>query len=66
MTKIHTVKLNDCELAIFKTFIHLTQQRAREPTVQKETAINAHSIAKNCDFTYEGVRKALKRLSTKL
>ncbi len=63
---IHTIQLTSCELDVLLSFTNLIAQRAREPTEDKKTTVNPHSIKNDSSRSYNGVKKSIKRLNFKL
>ena len=47
-------------------FLHLIDERAREPTINKSIDINLHSISVASKRSYTSVRVALTNLKNKL
>lgn len=65
MAKI-SIEVTPCQYDVIKSFLELIEIRAREPTTNKRTQINAHSIKEHSNRSYKGVKIAIKNLNKKL
>lgn len=64
MTK--TLELTLTQYDCISTFLSLIEQRSREPTTNKKTNINCHSIAVASNRGYKSVKLALRNLKNKI
>lgn len=61
-----TLELTPTQFDSISAFLKLIEERAREPTVHKNTNINVHSIAVASNRSYKSVRVALQNLQNKM
>ncbi len=60
------LELTPTQRDVIKAFLDLIDIRSREPTIHKNTNINAHSIAVASNRSYTSVKVALKNINNKL